>query len=124
MSQDPQVEVADGTADILCSLYEKLAGSTAIYPNRGENLTYAVLGLVSEAGELASLVKKSIRDNNGVLSDAARDAAIKEAGDVAWYLAAIAYELRTPLSHILWSNVMKLAGRKERGTLMGSGDDR
>ena len=104
--------------------YAKIAGQTAIYPDRGNNLMYAVLGLVGEAGELANQAKKIIRDDGGELSEFRRDKMMDEVGDVLWYVAAIAYELRVSLDQLADMNVSKLAARKNAGTLGGSGDAR
>lgn len=104
--------------------YQKLAGDTAIYPNRGNNLTYPSLGLSGEAGEIANIVKKVDRDDGGVLTEEKRQALIKELGDVLWYAAAIAEEIDTTLSEAARLNLEKLSSRKERGVLQGSGDNR
>jgi len=47
-----------------------------------------------------------------------------EVGDVLWYCAVLASELGVSLNVIMQKNLEKLHGRKERGTLAGSGDDR
>jgi NTP pyrophosphatase (non-canonical NTP hydrolase) len=104
--------------------YQDRVLSTCIYPNVGSNFTYPALGLCGEAGEVAEKVKKVIRDKGGVLDEASRQALKKELGDVAFYLAAMCSELGFPLEEVLKANVEKLQGRKERGTLQGSGDDR
>lgn len=100
--------------------YQEWTRSTAIYP-RESALEYTVLGLVSEAGEVAGKVKKIIRDgDDGPL----RDAAIAELGDVLWYLARVADELGVELSAIAVENHYKLESRKSRGVIGGSGDNR
>lgn len=48
----------------------------------------------------------------------------KELGDVLWYVAMAADELGLEFDEIAHESVMKLVGRKERGTLKGSGDNR
>ncbi len=109
---------------MLFAKYEFEAGRFARYPNRGNNLTYAALGLAGEAGEFCDKVKKVIRDDGGVLNDGSRRALGKELGDVLWYAAACAYELGMELSTVAADNIMKLASRAARGVLGGSGDDR
>lgn len=96
---------------------------TAVYPNKGNNLTYPVIGLCGEAGEVAEKYKKCIRDDKPIVGET-RDAIIKELGDVLWYVAAIASELKVTLSEVAEKNLEKLADRRERGTLHGSGDER
>jgi NTP pyrophosphatase (non-canonical NTP hydrolase) len=104
--------------------YQSRALDTAIYPNRGANFVYPALGLVGEAGEVADKLKKVIRDNDGVLTDTVRDAVAKELSDVCWYIAVLAAELDYSLDEIFDMNLTKLASRKERGVLAGSGDNR
>jgi NTP pyrophosphatase (non-canonical NTP hydrolase) len=104
--------------------YQREALKTAIYPRRGENLTYPALGLGGEAGEVLNKVKKVQRDHNDVVTPEMRQAIKKELGGVLWYLAATADELGLSLSEIAQSNLEQLSSRQERGTLTGSGDDR
>jgi NTP pyrophosphatase (non-canonical NTP hydrolase) len=106
--------------------YQEQAVSTAVYPGKGSvaGLTYATLGLVGEAGEVAEKVKKLLRDDDGVLTEDRRQALIKEIGDVCWYVSTICTELDIPLSEVALRNLDKLNDRKQRGALQGSGDDR
>lgn len=106
--------------------YQFLASETAIYPGKGKiaGLQYVTLGLCGEAGELANKVKKILRDGDGVLTNEVREHLKKEAGDTLWYLANFAGEVGATLHDIGKENLKKLADRKLRGTLTGSGDDR
>ena len=105
-------------------LYENLAGQTAIFPEE-KALEYLALGMTSEAGEVAGKVKKLIRDGEDVEGFEMKKLAIaSEIGDVLWYCAMMAKEVGVPLNDIMKENLKKLHGRKERGTLQGSGDDR
>lgn len=104
--------------------YQKQAVSTAIYPDKGNNITYPILGLTNEAGEVAGKLKKLIRDGGGVLTDEWREKISDELGDVLWYCAALAHELGTNFSTVAIKNLAKLKSRQERGTLSGSGDTR
>lgn len=70
--------------------YQTKAWETAIYPNKGTDLDFPLLGLCGELGEVAEKVKKIIRDDNSVITDQKREELIKEFGDVYWYIAAIA----------------------------------
>ena len=104
--------------------YEDLAGQTAIFPKE-KALEYLALGLTSEAGEVAGKVKKLIRDGEDVEGFEMKKIAIaSEIGDVIWYCAMMAKEVGVPLNDIMKENLKKLHGRKERGTLQGSGDNR
>ena len=104
--------------------YQTRAWETAVYPNRGGNLAYTVLGLNGEAGEVAEKVKKILRDHDGVVDDAARHALAKELGDVLWYVAAVCSELGLSLADVAADNLAKLSDRRDRGALHGSGDNR
>jgi len=117
---------AEGDYTVTMNLndYQLAALDTAMYPNKGCNFTYPALGLAGEAGEVADKLKKVIRDNDGDLTKDVRDAVAKEIGDVLWYVAVLAYEMNYNLSDIAQMNVDKLASRKERGVITGSGDNR
>lgn len=106
--------------------YQHLAEKTAMYRDPGGmgGLTYTVLGLASEAGELAGKLKKVMRDHEGEMTPAKKEAMGAEAGDVLWYIAMVAKELGYSLNQIGEMNVMKLRSRHERGVITGSGDGR
>jgi NTP pyrophosphatase (non-canonical NTP hydrolase) len=104
--------------------YQSLSRRTATYPHAGEDLTYPALGLCGEAGEVAEKVKKTLRDDGGVLTDERREALSRELGDVLWYLSQVATEAGLDLEEIAAENLDKLFSRQERGVLRGSGDDR
>jgi NTP pyrophosphatase (non-canonical NTP hydrolase) len=103
--------------------YQKEAESTAIYPKES-GITYTVLGLTNEAGEVAGLLKKLIRDHKYMIDQEYRDKIRAELGDVLWYLAMTATELGMSLELIAEYNLDKLRSRQDRGVLGGSGDDR
>jgi len=115
--------------------YHQAIAHLANYPCAGSNLIYPALGLVGEAGELSEKIKKMWRDH-GIISwrqryyapdadkMALRLAALKEAGDVLWYLDAICVELESNLEEVARLNVEKLLSRERRQTLHGSGDNR
>ncbi|MFA6160145.1 MAG: nucleoside triphosphate pyrophosphohydrolase family protein [Parcubacteria group bacterium] len=104
--------------------YQEKSRKTAIYPNAGENFVYPTLGLSGEAGEVAEKIKKVIRDKDGVMDDESREMIKKELGDVLWYVAQLASELKLPLDDIAQKNIEKLYSRLERGKINGSGDNR
>jgi NTP pyrophosphatase (non-canonical NTP hydrolase) len=105
------------------SEYQQKAGTTALYPSRGSNLAYPALGLAGEAGEVAEKVKKILRGDRLLDSDY-RAVISKELGDVLWYVAAMCHEIGADMQEVAEENIAKLASRKERGVLRGSGDDR
>lgn len=103
--------------------YQRESRRTAEYP-REAWLAYPALGLAGEAGEVAEHAKKTIRDDDGKVSDERRAAMSKELGDVLWYVAQLASELDLSLDDIAKQNLEKLFSRQQRGVLSGSGDDR
>lgn len=103
--------------------YQKKAIETAIY-GEGSATIYPALGLAGEAGEVANVAKKILRDEGGLVSKEKRAQLIKEAGDCLWYLAALARDLDTDLETMAKINLDKLQSRKERGVIGGSGDNR
>lgn len=103
--------------------YQKQAEHFMIYPE-SEKITYPILGLVSEAGEVADKYKKIIRDKNGQMTDEDRTEMLKEIGDVLWYLAAICTDIGMPLHHAAMVNLQKLNSRLSRNVIQGSGDNR
>lgn len=105
--------------------YQARARDTAVYRHSIEprsKLTYTILGLCSEAGEVASVMKKHLRDGTTDLALKARMS--EELGDCLWYIAMVADELGLPLDNIATANIIKLDDRKTRGKLGGSGDHR
>ena len=106
------------------SEYQRRSRETAVYPQAGDNLVYPALGLCGEAGETAEKIKKAIRDDGGVLTDERREALAAELGDVLWYVAQLATEAGLELDRLAEANLDKLASRRRRAVLQGSGDDR
>lgn len=104
--------------------YQTLAKRTNLNVVIGKNFVYSVLGLTSEAGELAGKVKKLFRDQRGEVTPEARDQVVAELGDVLWYVSQIATDFGVPLEAVARENIEKLASRMERGVLQGSGDNR
>ncbi len=107
--------------------YQARARSTAIYPEEARVL-YPTLKLAGEAGEVAEKLGKLMRDEGlapgSRLGDGQRDALAKELGDVLWYVANLAADLGLSLEDVGRTNLEKLASRRDRGVLHGSGDDR
>lgn len=106
-----------------------------------DNISYMMLNLVGEVGELASKVAKEIRkermeiDNNYLEwtilrpKDARERAEIfegllLEAGDCLWQLAGLCKVMGWSLEDVAQQNLDKLASRKERGVIDGNGDNR
>jgi NTP pyrophosphatase (non-canonical NTP hydrolase) len=104
--------------------YQEEALKTAIYDKEGKDpLSYCILGLVGEAGEVANKYKKVIRGDKP-LDDELRLKIASELGDVQWYLAATCKELGFTLEEVAHMNIDKLYSRRSNNTIMGDGDER
>ncbi len=103
--------------------YQDAIKQFAIYPGAGkggfEEVNYLVLGLASEAGEVAGKWKKFIRD--GTFD---QDAFLHESGDVLWYITQLASSAKVSLEELAQANYDKLSARVKTNTIGGSGDDR
>lgn len=113
--------------DAFFNEYQKESRMTAIYPKAHAH-TYLALGLASEAGEIASKLKKVIRDHPNTSVDDMplewKKEYLSELGDLLWYIARISDEMGVSLSEIADKNISKLLDRLSRGTLKGSSDSR
>jgi NTP pyrophosphatase (non-canonical NTP hydrolase) len=104
--------------------YQVLAMQTARYP-RTIPWLYPALALAEEAGEVLGKLAKMVRkDGHEQMPEEVRQQVKKELGDVLWDLSALAHECGFRLSEIAHDNLEKLAGRQERGTVVGEGDNR
>ena len=110
--------------------YQQKAHETADYPHPymedGFRIPYVypVMGLVEEAGEVSGKFAKAVRDNDGVIDDEIKSEIVKELGDVAWMLAECSTVIGVSLEEVLQKNIEKLASRKQRNVIHGSGDNR
>lgn len=72
--------------------YVEWTAETAVYPGAGTGLyaaeDYVMLGLISELGELASLLKREIRDEVTPKFESVQ----AELGDICWYTARLYVE--------------------------------
>lgn len=95
--------------------YERQAMRTCVDGvSERENLAIAALGLTSEAGEVANLVRKHIEQGHPY-DEAMRAKLIDEVGDVAWYVARMCRALGISLDEVLAANIAKLQRRYPDG---------
>jgi NTP pyrophosphatase (non-canonical NTP hydrolase) len=105
------------------NFYQRKALASKVY-GAGSAIIYPTLKLAGEAGEVAEKVGKTLRDNDGVFTDEIKLAIAQEIGDVLWYCAALSSDLGFDLNSIAKMNMEKLADRKKRNKIHGSGDNR
>lgn len=96
--------------------YQEGASYTAIkdYFGGPDGLYYLTLGLAGEAGEVANVVKKAIRDDEGAFTEARISQITDELGDVLWYMAMLARRLDIRLSDVAKANQAKLRRRHKK----------
>ena len=114
--------------------YQSLARKTAVYGFSD----YPLAALAEEVGEVMGKLAKFGRKNgmplhaviecvaNPYMPDqqTLREQVSKEMGDVIWQWVNLCYEMDLNPAQVMADNIDKLQGRKERGTLEGSGDER
>lgn len=116
------------------------------FANYGDGIMYPFLGLSEEAGEVNGKLAKFIRKNccapvSRSDFDFLRDVMgadektvtehekfnadlVKELGDVLWMVAECATIFGLKLEDIMAYNIEKLTDRKQRGVIVGEGDNR
>lgn len=113
-------------------LYQQFGNATAIFPE-DSGIAYCTIKLAGEVGEFSEKVGKLIRDKSRSLTNqslidcmSAEDERllIKELGDITWYVAQLAHQLRYDMSEVLAINVEKLQKRRLENKISGSGDER
>lgn len=104
-----------------------------------ENISYMLLNLVGEVGELSSKIAKHIRKGNMTIGGKCLPNGLhsslkgeewlttdielmKEAGDILWQLSGLCSVMGWKLEDVAQMNLGKLAARKKAGTIDGSGD--
>jgi len=81
-------------------------------PDDQRSLTYTVLALGGEAGELQNELKKCIRDDASFITASRANKMIYELGDVLWYVSAVAHELGVSLETVARMNQTKIDKRR------------
>jgi NTP pyrophosphatase (non-canonical NTP hydrolase) len=94
------------------------------YGDISPDLMGQVLGLADESGEVLAKFKKLIRDKQGAMSDDDKKEIVKEIGDVLWYVSTVSHLMGYTLEEVAQMNLDKLASRKQRDQIHGSGDNR
>ena len=106
--------------------YQEFTQTTNYYPPWAMR-NCLILGLVSEAGEVAGKLKKLHRgDYKAHFPDEVyfEKVVIPELGDVLWYISELCNHMDVTISDVMAMNVQKLTKRLEADTIKGDGDDR
>lgn len=103
--------------------YQQFVVSTKKYKPE-YRLVYPILGLASEAGEVAGKMKKIFRDRDGEISQQDAEKLFDELSDVLWYVTCCVDDLGVTLEQLAHYNVQKLSSRMERNAIHGDGDNR
>lgn len=119
----PACSARAGKPSLTFDAYAVKAAVTNVYPE--STMTYdLVMGLCSEAGEVAGKMKKIDRDRGQILTDEVRRAIALEVSDCLWYCSQLAIRLGFSFGDVAQMSLDKLAVRAQRGTIGGEGDDR
>lgn len=100
--------------------YSDFTHTTAIY-DRDKAVEYCTLGLTSEAGEVAGVVKRLFRGDHKELQ---KERIMSEVGDVMWYCAQLLSSIDSSMEEAARYNIKKLSERKDKGTIKGEGEKR
>lgn len=115
-------------ADALDLTLETVAnyGTTLGLPTVGASSSrgLTVLDVIKQSSIMAGVVKKAIRDNEGFLETDARLKIVEALYRAVWLLDGLCHHFGSTRYAVMAKNLNKLADRKKRGVLQGSGDNR
>lgn len=80
--------------------YQSLTSETAIYPDGEDGITYLIMGIVGESGEVCNKLKKALRGDFELTEQKKKEIG-KELGDICWYLFQILKRYRRKPSHFV-----------------------
>ena len=95
-----------------------------------DNITYAILGLAEEVGELQGKLAKAVRKGNisinnnclmmsyGFDGNAFKEELKRELGDVLWFVAHTSSQLGFSLEDVAKNNIAKLSERKKKNEII------
>ena len=98
--------------------YQAMCVAGGFYPGKGERdhreYAYLALGFIGEAGESVDMIKKILRETEGIFEDHVqmhRKRLIDELGDTMWYFANLLHILNQDFGELLHANQEKLKDR-------------
>jgi len=101
--------------------YETFVVHTQKFPKEVAE-AYLIAGLLSEAGEVAGVYKRVLRQDAAYTDDVAKQKMIDELGDVLWYITSLCLQYDSSLQELISRNTAKLAQRVANNTIKGEGD--
>ncbi len=119
----PDCRTRAGKPSLTFDAYAVKAAGANAYPE-ATGPCDLVMGLCSEAGEVAGRMKDIDRDRGQILTDEARRALALEVSDCLWYCARLALRLGFSFGDVAQMNLDRLAARARRGATGGEGGDR
>jgi len=113
-------------ADALkCPLADLMGGYTFLPDSYNHlDIPFITDRLTIHAGFMAGLVKKAIRDDNSFISDSRRARMLENLEYIGADLVRLSLAIGSTPEAVTQANLNKLADRKQRGVLQGSGDNR
>ena len=90
---------------------KKFVSAKTVSPEQSD-LIHSALGVTAEAGEFSDLIRKAIFYDRPL----DKDHAVKELGDVCWYIALACNTLGVSFEEIMETNINKLNARYSSGS--------
>ena len=129
LSKEPNQELSNQTGERMpfedFDMYQMLAERSNVTPP--ENRLFEILtGLAEEQGEFMSFHKRMARGDYKTQAEQteALGLAMKELGDMLWYMSAWCTIHHIPFGEVAFANIEKLSKRMDQNKVHGSGDTR
>lgn len=104
--------------DTPVATFEELATAVMAKPPTGAENVMTHLGIIAE------IAKKTIRDNNCVISHEKKEKVMQSLMALMAMIVYLCNHNSIPLADVATGNIEKLFSRRDRGVLSGSGDNR
>lgn len=115
---------AAAVTDALKLPFSAVGNFSEVMPDFSKSRGITILRIQKHAGNLAGILKKTIRDNDGFVEEVHKQKMLAELYQLTWQLDHLAILFGTTSGAVMAKNLNKLADRKARGVLQGSGDNR
>ncbi len=102
--------------------YQKFVNKTAFFPRstQGRNISYLVMGIVEEVGEIYEFIlkKQKLKEGDNNLNEYVANQIVKELGDLVWYITAICNEISFSLGRLMQYTKVKLGNNPNHSSLL------